>query len=316
MRLLDRLIRGDSVCLPWASPAAIDAILDRKMLSAVEAFEVSNIAEFWATHDEESWDYQADFPGCIPPFALTWIEYAQPRHFYSKAVGRSTNPNGALKVGILFSLDEMEKVRARLPSNLVGAEVLEGCRWVVSLTFFVEIIGGEIFGPFAFSLGCTAEGNLKLLAPSKRLMWALPLLPPKEQSNPSETLKRLLKQVSILGYPAALAISFLNCKNVKRVRVQNPPRLEKAYRKRNGVEMVRYYVLEIMALKETLRSVGKIQETGLKQALHICRGHFKDYSENGLFGKLKGRFWWPAHVQGTLAGGLVVKDYSVSRGGQ
>ena len=32
---------------------------------------------------------------------------------------------------------------------------------------------------------------------------------------------------------------------------------------------------------------------GLKRALHICRGHFKDYREGrGLFAKTHGIWWW------------------------
>ena len=45
--------------------------------------------------------------------------------------------------------------------------------------------------------------------------------------------------------------------------------------------------------------------------LHICRGHFKDYRESGLFGKVKGIFWWDQYVRGDLENGAVVKDYNV-----
>ena len=47
------------------------------------------------------------------------------------------------------------------------------------------------------------------------------------------------------------------------------------------------------------------------KALHICRGHFKDFSNHGLFGKYRGTYWWPMHTRGSSDNGLVVKDYRV-----
>ena len=51
---------------------------------------------------------------------------------------------------------------------------------------------------------------------------------------------------------------------------------------------------------------------GLKQALHICRGHFKDYRDGrGLFGKHKGLYWWEQNVRGSIEQGVHIKDYRV-----
>jgi hypothetical protein len=46
--------------------------------------------------------------------------------------------------------------------------------------------------------------------------------------------------------------------------------------------------------------------------LHICRGHFKTFTEEArLFGKYTGTYWWPAHVRGSVDEGVVEKDYRV-----
>ena len=52
---------------------------------------------------------------------------------------------------------------------------------------------------------------------------------------------------------------------------------------------------------------------GAKKALHICRGHFKDFrkSENGLFGKHKDLYWWESQVRGNAKEGVVFSDYEV-----
>jgi hypothetical protein len=47
--------------------------------------------------------------------------------------------------------------------------------------------------------------------------------------------------------------------------------------------------------------------------MHICRGHFKDFTEKGLFGdqKMKGTFWWHSYVRGTPHR-VMFKDYNIS----
>ena len=73
-----------------------------------------------------------------------------------------------------------------------------------------------------------------------------------------------------------------------------------------------FKTLEIEPMKRILRTEGQSEKTGLRQALHICRGHFKDYSKGGgLFGKYKGLYWWESQVRGSVSEGTIVKDYSV-----
>jgi len=70
--------------------------------------------------------------------------------------------------------------------------------------------------------------------------------------------------------------------------------------------------LEIEPMKKVLKSEGNIDEVGLQRALHICRGHFKDYSNGkGLFGKHKGLYWWDSTVRGTESEGKIIKDYNI-----
>ena len=53
--------------------------------------------------------------------------------------------------------------------------------------------------------------------------------------------------------------------------------------------------------------------TGIKKALHICRGHFVTYTpKHPLFGKYVGTFWKPDHVRGNAKNGIVLKDYKVN----
>jgi hypothetical protein len=108
-----------------------------------------------------------------------------------------------------------------------------------------------------------------------------------------------------------LAISFLHCKNVKRIENIPGGNFERARKRRGEPPSLKFYTLEIEPMKQVLRTEGRIGEVGLGKALHICRGHFATYDGAGLFGKYKGTFWRESHVRGKIERGLVAKDYAV-----
>jgi hypothetical protein len=117
-------------------------------------------------------------------------------------------------------------------------------------------------------------------------------------------------------YPALMAISFLNCKNVVQERVA--PQLSrqmKRYLERTGDRPpVTYKVLNIEPMKRVLTREGGIESSGITRALHICRGHFAQYTEaKPLFGRVTGMVWRPAHTRGSVDAGVVDKDYQVDR---
>ncbi len=102
--------------------------------------------------------------------------------------------------------------------------------------------------------------------------------------------RRRVDELFLYVAPALLAISFLHCKNVE-ITVDVPPTpLSPKHTKRYGRPLIRYHVLNIRPMRTILRKEGKIETEGLEKALHICRGHFKDYRTEGFFGKYKGIF--------------------------
>lgn len=114
-----------------------------------------------------------------------------------------------------------------------------------------------------------------------------------------------------LGIPF-MAIAFMHCKNVVRTdatETEGPP---DKWLRRMKQPALRYHVLEIDPMKEVLRKEGGAEATGIKKALHICRGHFATYTEEKpLFGNFVGTVWKSAHVRGAIERGAVVKDYSI-----
>lgn len=129
----------------------------------------------------------------------------------------------------------------------------------------------------------------------------------------TDDLIDLVEQIQYLPlHVPLLATSFAHCKNVEVQAVDPPEKLSRKQFKRHGVPKVRYHVLEISPMRSVLKRDGGLEQHGSAQkALHICRGHFKDYRERGLFGKVKGMFWWDSHVRGSAQQGVVVKDYEV-----
>jgi hypothetical protein len=66
-------------------------------------------------------------------------------------------------------------------------------------------------------------------------------------------------------------------------------------------------------MRKILRSEGRANETGIKHALHICRGHFRTYTpDKPLFGKVTGTIFVPMHARGSAQEGIVVQNYKVN----
>jgi hypothetical protein len=112
--------------------------------------------------------------------------------------------------------------------------------------------------------------------------------------------------------PFWLATSLLHCKNVTAKREPVASKLAKAATSR-GRPRFTYSVLDIKPMTQVLETEGGVgRGVGLKQALHICRGHFKDYRDGqGLFGKHKGLYWWEQNLRGSIEQGVHDKDYRV-----
>ncbi len=115
-----------------------------------------------------------------------------------------------------------------------------------------------------------------------------------------QALEISLVRIHSFVYPAFLALSFLHCKNVEVQCPTLPEKLNRKHHKRYGLPLTRYHVLNINPMRTVLSREGQVQRVGLQRALHICRGHFADYTEGaGLFGRHHGVFWVPQHLRGS-----------------
>jgi hypothetical protein len=110
-----------------------------------------------------------------------------------------------------------------------------------------------------------------------------------------------------------LAISLMHCKNVDVCEIVPPEALARKHRRKHGLPLTRYHVLDIRPMTRVLSRDGNVEAEGLRHALHICRGHFKTFSpEDPLFGRLTGTYWWAEQVRGDPSEGVVDKDYRIT----
>lgn len=313
-------------------------------LRSCERIIVDDVSEYlYARTDQEVWNWAEDFPNLAPPFPVFWMEAISPKATRSvlypgelrpvppaariETVGvlvqghrRPAGANVGTFVGAaargLPDIREMireGRMRQEHIHRLLHAEV----EWAVLLALFVEHRKGKIIVPGTRMIFLDRMGALvdaKNADGTYQSIWSH--LHPALAAHPGsrEPMPSAVGLLDALLVPFALALSLMHCKNVELVRKPQNPKLARAYRRRHQEPLLTYHVLDIEPMKRVLRDEGDSECSGLRHALHICRGHFKDYRQRGLFGKHKGLFWWESHLRGSADVGTVIKDYRVRSG--
>jgi hypothetical protein len=106
------------------------------------------------------------------------------------------------------------------------------------------------------------------------------------------------------------SMKFINCKNIIKKSNNIDDKIIKRRNREKKFPVTKYYTLEIDG-KTKERVEGK--NRGLwSNSLHICRGHFKNYTQEApLFGHYVGTVWCPMHLKGHEEIGIIKKDYVV-----
>jgi hypothetical protein len=141
-------------------------------------------------------------------------------------------------------------------------------------------------------------------------MFFYPLWPIEEDTDRNvRKIRRCVEEDSTDFSVLHLALMYLNTKNVEKVRVDPPPKLQKKRRKKQKIELFTYHVLRVQTASSKRE---KRPHQGGATRLHYCRGHFKEYTDkNPLFGKYTGLWWWQPHIRGDAKKGRVMKDYKL-----
>lgn len=113
---------------------------------------------------------------------------------------------------------------------------------------------------------------------------------------------------------AVFILNVLNCRNVQLAPVDPPERLNRARAKKGKHPLYRYHILTVDLNKVQKAVCSTSQRQFGIMPVHLCRGHFKEYTEDKpLFGRVTGRFWWQPYARGNAKNGIVMKDYDVRK---
>jgi hypothetical protein len=104
-------------------------------------------------------------------------------------------------------------------------------------------------------------------------------------------------------------ISVINCQNVELVDVHPSKKQQRSRRKKKRQPLNSYKILSLKG-KKIVDSKGGASSS-LKR-LHLCRGHFKTFTEDKpLMGRHTGTYWWQPQARGSKDKGKVEKSYQL-----
>lgn len=291
--LIDR--HSDEIAKTFSLPV-------EQLRKTLVCIDISNVAAWFYEESPEEFDSYEDLPNLAPPWPHNWFEFALPNQLNLKGLVSQNHMKKFLKkVGVLREAEYLPEHGVFALRHLIFAETLYG------------------FVP----LGCIVfecDNNGKFINKGDKSVLYLPLQATlsfiKKLSdsgiynagvNYVELYYRLADSLLKVFY---FANSLIHCKNVKLTESNIVKKLQTKKRKKKA--FFHFNTIIIDAMQATLRSEGNSHKTGLKKALHICRGHFATYTaEAPLFGKITGTFWKPMHVRGHKQEGVVIKRYQI-----
>jgi len=293
----------------------IDQTPDAELKAVLESAELiicDNVADYlYKENPREDWNLAKDFPNVAPPFPRMFLEWAAPRDIVSEKYGHIKGPENIKRYGLLLFSDEVENIDEMIewakersqPWQLQLFRKMKDIsiplKWISNGLLFIEDI--QRIGLLCDAMWGVSEEGAPIM-PNDRITMRV-------VAGLNHNDGRIIAGMFFVPF---LALSFMHCKNIIVRQVEPPPKLQKARVRRGKRRLITYHVLEVHPIRRILEVEGEAHKTGLKKALHICRGHFKDYMGGpGLFGKIHGIYWWDAHIRGDKKQGMSLKDYDV-----
>jgi hypothetical protein len=262
------------------------------------------------------------FPCVVPPFASTFVSterYSIPGAPFRRA-GMLLIRRPILDEQHSTFLDFLKNEFVEWQSRLHLQR--QGVRWIVYAIPFIDGYEGNLIEPLIsalFPIMDSGEWFRYTDHSEVHIAVTTNLKPLARQPIRKEQLDLWSKVYHDLMWrllpPALLTLSFIHCRNVEIIEHDPTPtrqlrRQSQRRQEQTGFPLIRFRTIQIEPIKRVLHEEGRIHEVGLAQALHICRGHFKDFREGpGLFGKHHDVYWWNDHRRGTLEQGAILKDY-------
>jgi hypothetical protein len=273
-------------------------------LNHAEAILADNVADYYHSCGQQYWEIK-DFPNLAPPFPIMFIDYYAPKMELFGDSGEITSVKRGTRLGLMISSFEIDQVPGMREQVQKSGVAFPEPKWICYSHQFARDRDQLFLPEWTGVWYITPEGAL-IVPPGVLLGYS----PRVEQAPPLQERIRL-HATQALHVPF-LTLSFMHCKNVTIHKVTPPSPFKKTKVAQRHPPLATYSVLEIKAMQRVLATEGKSSVTGIQRALHICRGHFKDFSKGGgLFGRYKGMYWWDMQIRGTPEAGIHAKDYEV-----
>jgi hypothetical protein len=308
--LIDRLLNTDDIISKDDDWALQDAI----------CFNIDNIADFVNEKLLNEKFKNIKIPNAAPPFENMWFEYKNIPELFGidqirkvgvqiTTVSREAPNYEGFRTGLL-------KHSHHVDSSVMLEKILsESPRWITVSRVCLDYITGNMFFASAVVISGVLDDGTIIPDKNGDPGFSAVLYNPRNQILTKDVIQEveyfseIMETIMTIPY---LGISFLHCKNVVTQDHSPDSKLQKSRIKRNKLPMVIYKTLVIHPMTTILEREGHLSGTGIQKALHICRGHFKDFSQGkGLFGKFKGMYWWEPQARGSSTAGILVKDYKI-----
>ena len=263
----------------------------------IRSFEISNVANYW-TRSEKG--FADRFPCVRLPYPVCWFEA---RGEILDMVSMKLTGQSARSGALVRECVVPEGFRPAEYPDIPPA-------YVLLLRFFHQLSSDLGKQPVVWCGGASfpvdASGALYYATGSTDPRCTI--YTPGVSRTPAE--KEVFRTDEMLRCCRVLAaLSLLHCKNVSAREVEPPGALLKALAKRGKRPPVRYSVIEVTGAQT---SGGDGSGSDRMYGRHICRGHFKQFTEsNKLFGKHTGLYWWDHHLRGSAEKGVILSDYKV-----
>jgi hypothetical protein len=318
-RLLDALL--SDVILPPLP--ATDIALDQEMvfqhnagmhqiLGDAVCVEATNVARFFDDNylsgdgssksaKDASAAFWSDLKCLVPPHVKFFVEWDQPRIPTAKRMGVlfvACAPDRAEEVARAIIGKDARNTPVKIREFAGDAR----CRWIYLTLDFLEFdpkASGHISalrGPYHVgTISVTEDGTLLNF-------W---------MSHGSILSQDESTQVGAASLVAWTTLAMMNCANITTTEHKAPEPFQKARKKAGKKPLVSYHTVRV-DLDKTPRSIAaeSLPGDGTPPRRHRKRGHMKDYREGkGLFGRLKGVWYWGPALAGSQEQGVVVSDY-------
>lgn len=248
---------------------------------------------------DQNWEMTRDAFAAIPPYPVTWCEFAGSRY------------SGRARLGYLFASTRADAAGFRWPQKAIFREdvdLYDSRNYYVSVHGYYKAdgMGGKIgLIPYMGLYVATRTGE-----PATFCM--APYQSTEEWKRFTEEEREGVTRLSLESFFCQYCFNLLACKNVEIAEKPIDEKLQKARLRRGKKPLLSMYTLKINmpktgAFKKEQRDPNN--ETVMKR-FHAVRGHFAHYTEEKpLFGKHTGRFFVPAHTRGSKDLGEIRKDY-------